>query len=129
MPVIYTTGVRREDNWDNGSWSWKNGRSGEDIGQQAVSNVDGNEIVAEIAPGPKDIVVLKQKPSGFFGTNMASYLTLLGCDSVIVTGTTTSGLRARKPCSTPSASTTASRSPRKAASTARRQAMPSTSAT
>jgi maleamate amidohydrolase len=36
-------------------------------------------------------VVLKQKPSGFFGTNMASYLTLLGCDSVIVTGTTTSG--------------------------------------
>jgi maleamate amidohydrolase len=36
-------------------------------------------------------VVYKQKPSGFFGTNMASYLTLLGCDSVIVTGTTTSG--------------------------------------
>jgi nicotinamidase-related amidase len=42
-------------------------------------------------PGPQDIVVLKQKPSDFFGTNMASYLTLLGCDSVIVTGTTTSG--------------------------------------
>ena len=35
--------------------------------------------------------MLKQKPSGFFGSNMASYLTLLGCDSVIVTGTTTSG--------------------------------------
>jgi maleamate amidohydrolase len=32
-----------------------------------------------------------QKPSGFFGTNLASYLTLLGCDSVIVVGTTTSG--------------------------------------
>ena len=47
--------------------------------------------MAEIAPGPRDIVVYKQKPSGFFGTNMASYLTLLGCDSVIVTGTTTSG--------------------------------------
>ena len=46
---------------------------------------------AEIAPGPKDIVIYKQKPSGFFGTNMTSYLTLLGCDSVIVTGTTTSG--------------------------------------
>ena len=61
-------------------------------GQCATStNVDGNDIVAEIAPAPQDIVVLKQKPSGFFGTNMASYLTLLGCDSVIVTGTTTSG--------------------------------------
>ena len=35
--------------------------------------------------------MLKQKPSGFFGTNMASYLTLLQCDSLIVTGTTTSG--------------------------------------
>ena len=44
-----------------------------------------------IAPGPKDIVIKKQKPSGFFGTNLASYLTLLGCDSVIVVGTTTSG--------------------------------------
>jgi nicotinamidase-related amidase len=77
VPVLYTTGVRREDNWDSGSWLWKNSR--------------GNEIVTPIAPGPRDIVVLKQKPSGFFGTNMASYLTLLGCDSVIVTGTTTSG--------------------------------------
>src|SRR6202044_455032 len=56
-----------------------------------VSNLDGNEIVPPIAPEPQDIVVLKQKPSGFFGSNMASYLTLLGCDSLIVTGTTTSG--------------------------------------
>ena len=91
IPVIYTTGVRREDNWDSGSWTWKNGRSDEDMTSKPSTNVDGNDIVAEIAPGPQDIVVLKQKPSGFFGTNMASYLTLLGCDSVIVTGTTTSG--------------------------------------
>ena len=90
VPVLYTTGVRREDNWDSGSWLWKNSRGGEDR-HTAASNLDGNEIVTPIAPSPRDIVVLKQKPSGFFGTNMASYLTLLGCDSVIVTGTTTSG--------------------------------------
>jgi nicotinamidase-related amidase len=90
VPVIYTTGVRREDNWDSGSWLWKNTRGDEDM-QPIVTNLDGNEIVSDIAPGPQDIVVYKQKPSGFFGTNMASYLTLLGCDSVIVTGTTTSG--------------------------------------
>ena len=47
--------------------------------------------MAPLAPAPQDIVVLKQKPSGFFGTNMSSYLTLLGCDSLLVTGTTTSG--------------------------------------
>ncbi|HEX4193885.1 MAG TPA: isochorismatase family protein [Stellaceae bacterium] len=90
VPCIYTTGVRREDNWDSGSWSWKNNRNGED--KPAVrANRNGNEIVDEIAPAPQDLVVLKQKPSGFFGTNMLSYLVLLGCDSVIVTGTTTSG--------------------------------------
>ena len=90
LPVIYTTGIRREDNWDSGSWSWKNGRSNER--PQAIGvNRDGNDIVDEIAPAPQDIVVLKQKPSGFFGTNMLSYLVLLGCDSMIVTGTTTIG--------------------------------------
>jgi nicotinamidase-related amidase len=90
VPCIYTTGVRREDNWDSGSWSWKNNRNGED--KPAVrANRNGNEIVDEIAPAAQDLVVLKQKPSGFFGTNMLSYLVLLGCDSVIVTGTTTSG--------------------------------------
>ena len=89
LPVIYTTGSYREDNWDSGSWRWKNARAKENI--QPRGSVDGNEIVAAIKPGPGDIVVLKQKPSGFFGSNLASYLTLLGCDSLIVTGTTTSG--------------------------------------
>jgi maleamate amidohydrolase len=92
LPVIYTTGVRRGDLWDSGSWAWKNNRSAEDAANKTVtSNRDGNEIMAEIAPGPRDIVIYKQKPSGFFGTNLASYLTLLRCDSLIVTGTTTSG--------------------------------------
>jgi nicotinamidase-related amidase len=91
IPVIYTTGVRRKDNWDSGSWSWKNIRANEAPSVQATSNVDGYDIVAAIAPGPQDIVVYKQKPSGFFGTNLVSYLTLLGCDSLIVAGTTTSG--------------------------------------
>jgi nicotinamidase-related amidase len=91
IPVIYTTGQWREDNWDGGSWNWKNNRSDEERGRRPGTNVDGNDIVAEIAPSPQDIVIYKQKPSGFFGTNLASYLTLLGCDSLIVTGTTTSG--------------------------------------
>ena len=90
VPVIYTTGVRRDDNWDSGSWTWKNNRSAEDrTTKTPLANLDGNEIVAPIAPGPQDIVIYKQKPSGFFGTNLASYLTLFGTDSLIVTGTTT----------------------------------------
>lgn len=88
VPVIYTTGIRRSDNWDAGSWAWKNERSGE---KPPKTNRDGNEIMPQIAPEPHDLVVYKQKPSAFHGTNLISYLTLLGCDSVIVAGTATSG--------------------------------------
>jgi len=90
LPVIYTTGQSRADGWDMGSWAWKNSRTGESLPKPS-QRLDANEIVPEIAPEPQDIVVFKQKPSGFFGTNLASYLQLLGADSVIVTGTTTSG--------------------------------------
>jgi maleamate amidohydrolase len=89
LPVIYTTGVRRPDMWDSGGWTRKNTRSME--APKTASNRHGYEIVDEIAPSPKDLVIYKQKPSGFFGTPMTGYLTQLGCDSVVVTGTTTSG--------------------------------------
>jgi maleamate amidohydrolase len=89
MPVIYTTGQSRTDAWDKGSWRFKNSRIGETVTRP--NQMDGNQIVTDIAPQAQDIVVYKQKPSGFFGTNLASYLTLLGADSVVVTGTTTSG--------------------------------------
>ncbi|MEJ1158416.1 isochorismatase family protein [Prosthecomicrobium sp. N25] len=95
LPVIYTTGVVREDKWDIGSWGFKNSRVSEDAATASakarVNLPDGNEIVSDIAPEPQDIVVLKQKPSGFYGTNLLAYLQLLGCDSVFVVGTTTSG--------------------------------------
>jgi maleamate amidohydrolase len=87
LPVIYTTGARRADNWDSGGWRGKNTRSAE----LPASNRGGYDIVDELAPLPKDLVIYKQKPSGFFGTPMTGYLTQLGCDCVVVTGTTTSG--------------------------------------
>jgi maleamate amidohydrolase len=90
LPVIYSHGQVRKDNWDNGSWSWKNKRTGESVGR-ASSTPGFNDIVAEIAPQPRDLVIPKQKPSVFFGTNLTSYLTLLCCDSIVVGGTTTSG--------------------------------------
>ncbi|MBV8491943.1 MAG: isochorismatase family protein [Alphaproteobacteria bacterium] len=95
LPVIYTTGDGRPDKWDRGSWSWKSSRAGETGAAPAPGRnappLDGNEIAAPIAPQPQDIVIRKQKPSGFFGSNLAAYLTLLQCDSLVVTGTTTSG--------------------------------------
>ncbi len=90
LPVIYTAGTRRPDGWDSGSWAWKNGRTGERPRPRGT-NLDGNTIVPDIAPEPQDIVVRKLKPSGFHGTPLASFLTLLDVDSLIVAGTTTSG--------------------------------------
>ena len=90
LPVIYTTGEGRPDGWDGGSWRWKNRRRDEDRARPRP-RWTATRSSRPIAPGPRDIVVRKQKPSGFFGTNLAAYLTLLGCDSVVITGTTTSG--------------------------------------
>jgi maleamate amidohydrolase len=87
LPVIYSTGTRRDDLWDRGAWAWKNKRAAE----RPRTKLDGNTIVPEVAPQPQDIVIEKQKPSVFFGTPLLSFLVQLGADSLIVTGTTTSG--------------------------------------
>ena len=89
LPTFFTTG---HDDRSNavafGRWQAKNSRSSEDMSETWDK---GNEIVAEIAPQPGDIVVRKQKPSAFFGTPLMSMLNEVHADSVLVTGTTTSG--------------------------------------
>lgn len=90
LPVIYTTGIRRTDNWDAGGWAWKNKRT-QERATAGATNQSGDTIVPEIAPAPADIIIYKQKPSAFFATPLASYLTLLGADSLLLSGTTTSG--------------------------------------
>ena len=58
----------------------------------AAGTPPGDVIVDEIAPQPGEIVINKGgKPSGFFGTPLASQLVHAGCDTTIVTGMTTSG--------------------------------------
>ena len=93
IPVIYTTGAMRADGWDRGSWAWKNSRTGEwrSVEDPRATNLDGNEINAEVAPGPRDIVIEKLKPSGFHGTPLNSFLINLKADSILMVGTTTSG--------------------------------------
>ena len=44
-----------------------------------------------LSPYEDELVVSKQYPSAFFGTSMASTLTAMGVDSVLLTGLTTSG--------------------------------------
>jgi maleamate amidohydrolase len=49
------------------------------------------EIDERLAPREEEPVITKVFPSAFFGTTLASYLTAAGCDSLIVTGASTSG--------------------------------------
>ena len=90
LPVIYTTGARRDDGWDAGSWAWKNPRVTEKP-RAGDGALDGNTIVPAIAPQPRELVIRKHKPSAFFGTPLASFLVQLGVDSLLLAGTTTSG--------------------------------------
>ena len=45
----------------------------------------------EIAPRPEDVVLVKPKPSVFFGTQLESILNYYRVDTLVVTGVATSG--------------------------------------
>jgi maleamate amidohydrolase len=49
------------------------------------------EIPPEIAPRPDEPVIVKGKPSAFFGTQLHSMLTFHNVDTLIITGMVTSG--------------------------------------
>lgn len=49
------------------------------------------EIDARVAPRTGEPVLTKLFASGFAGTDLAAFLTVYGCDGVVVTGATTSG--------------------------------------
>jgi maleamate amidohydrolase len=88
VPIFYSTASSRPSALTAGRWHGKNSRGEEDFQRRAR---DGNEIVREIAPHEGDIVILKDKPSVFFGTPLMSYLNELRVDTLLVAGTTTSG--------------------------------------
>jgi maleamate amidohydrolase len=50
-----------------------------------------HEIVEEVAPQPGDDVIIKPKPSVFFGTQLTSMLIYHRVDTLIITGVATSG--------------------------------------
>ena len=79
LPVIYTTSSA------SGTVSATNRqRSGEHIG-------DGFDIFEDFAPQPDDLVIEKQRASGFFGTPLSAHLHLMGVESLILCGESTSG--------------------------------------
>ena len=89
IPIIYTTGLNSISN------SIPIG-----ISRKVIVNPrpEENEIVNEIKPKEGDIVVPKGKASVFFGTTILTFLNHNAIDTLIITGTTTSGCVPRDSC-------------------------------
>ncbi|MFC5382578.1 isochorismatase family protein [Aquipuribacter nitratireducens] len=56
-----------------------------------VGDTAAGQFRPEVAPRDDEVVLLKQMPSAFFGTTLASTLTAAGVDTVVVCGVSTSG--------------------------------------
>ena len=79
LPVIYTT--RRADTDGVHSTNRRIGREGEEM----------YHIKEELAPAAGDLVIYKERASGFFGTTLTVHLRKLGIESLIICGESTSG--------------------------------------
>ncbi|WP_158969486.1 cysteine hydrolase family protein [Chachezhania sediminis] len=80
LPVIHVGGAARPDGWD------RPGIDGQVFDRDPV-RATGLVMAIE----PQDIVVRRQAPSGFFDTDLMSFLNLLGADGIVVAGGQTAG--------------------------------------
>lgn len=86
VPVIYTNVEFHPSLKDGGVFARK-------IGALSCF-ARGNPLGAwpkGLEPREDELVITKQYASAFFGTSLASTLTAAGCDSLVITGVTTSG--------------------------------------
>ena len=86
IPVVLTNVVYQAGGRDGGRFFEKAG--------PLRNFVRGNPMGAwpqSLVPRHDEVIVSKQYPSAFFGTSLASTLTALGVDSVLLGGLTTSG--------------------------------------
>jgi maleamate amidohydrolase len=86
IPVWYTAVGYRPDLVDAGVWPLKYPRL-----SALRADTSAVEIDPRLKPEDKDVVIVKQYASAFFGTSLQSMLVAQGIDSLIVAGCTTSG--------------------------------------
>lgn len=90
VPVFFTKNTpdpgHQPTGMERGLWKTSDPGRSEDVAPP------GDVVVEELSPLPGEVVIFKhRKPSAFFGTPLVSYLVYAGCDTVVVTGMTTSG--------------------------------------
>jgi maleamate amidohydrolase len=85
MPVIFSRAARARNAAERGRWK-VTGRA-----LPVMARPEAYEIVPELQPHPEETVLVKTAPSAFFGTDLVNLLVFHGVDTVILTGTVTSG--------------------------------------
>jgi len=88
LPIVYSRRDDRSQPMRRGVWNLKLG-----IAETYAYTTDprADEWPEAYAPRPQDTVILKNKPSCFFGTPLESFLRYEGVDSLVVIGVSTSG--------------------------------------
>jgi len=86
VPVAFSRCVYREDGRDGGVFAEKIPSTGE-----LTRDSEWVDLDPRLDPGADEVVVDKQQPSAFFGTELDTVLTYEGVDTVVVAGATTSG--------------------------------------
>jgi maleamate amidohydrolase len=84
IPIFYIKG-KTGSIAERGRW-----KLAEKINRVMIEDGEAHQIVPELAPQAQDIVVAKNKPSAFFGTDLASVLNYYGVDTLIICGVVTS---------------------------------------
>jgi len=88
LPIYYT---RRDDRTlptYRGAWNLKLAKADD---AQFVADPKADEWPQAYAPRPGDRIVMKNKPSGFFGTMLADFLRYDEVDTVVMVGVSSSG--------------------------------------
>ena len=83
IPIFYCTQETRPNNRPKGAVSTRN--------QRPRPGPDAYAIYHEFTPQPSDVVIWKQRASAFQGSPLFSHLSILGIQSLIVCGESTSG--------------------------------------
>jgi maleamate amidohydrolase len=86
IPIVFTRHVYAADGSNFGLFNLKLPTNN----QLTIGSANA-EIVAELTPIPGEMVIDKQYPSAFVGTNLASWLAGKRIDTLIIAGATTSG--------------------------------------
>jgi len=88
LPIYYTRRDDRSLPAYRGAWNLKLHRPDD---KQFVADPRADEWPERYAPRAQDRVVMKNKPSGFFGTMLADFLRYEGIDTIVMIGVSSSG--------------------------------------